>query len=164
MAFFGLMSDSHGFLDDQVYTFFKDVDQVWHAGDIGNLATLDKLSAFKPLRAVYGNIDDQTTRSATTQSLRFMEEGMDVFMTHIGGYPGHYDKNVLNMLKFNPPGLFICGHSHILRIIYDKRFQFLYLNPGACGNQGFHKVKTLVRFKLEMGKIKDMEISEVPRY
>ncbi len=163
MAFIGLMSDSHGLADEHVFTFFKDVDQIWHAGDIGNLVTYDRLSVFKPLRAVYGNIDDNPTRCVTAHSLRFTEEEMDVFITHIGGYPGKYDKKVKPMLLSNPPGLFICGHSHILRIMYDKRFNFLYINPGASGNQGFHKVKTLVRFKLEKNRVKDLEISEVPR-
>lgn len=159
----GLLSDTHSFIDERLYTFFKDCDEIWHAGDIGNIETADALSKFKPFRAVYGNIDNSIIRMQHPQFLRFLSENTDVLITHIGGYPGHYEPSVRQILKVNAPAIFIAGHSHILRVIYDKRYNFLYINPGAAGNSGFHQVKTAVRFTIDNKEIKNLEIWESPR-
>ena len=159
----GLLSDTHSHLDPKVFEHFAECDEVWHAGDIGNVAVLDKLKAFKPFRGVYGNIDGAEIRAELPEDLRFEVEGVPVFMTHIGGYPGRYNPRVRVLLDENPPvdGLFICGHSHILKVMPDKKRQFLHINPGACGNQGWHKVKTLIRFELSAGKIEKLEVIEL---
>jgi uncharacterized protein len=159
----GLLSDTHGFIDERLLTFFEKCDEVWHAGDIGNIATADKFASFKSFRAVFGNIDDTLIRTSFPQFLRFTCEDLDVLITHIGGYPGHYEPKVAAILKSNPPKLFITGHSHILRVIYDKQFQFLHINPGAAGNSGFHQVKTAIRFVVDGKDIKNLEIWEVTR-
>ncbi|MCL3779242.1 metallophosphoesterase [Prolixibacteraceae bacterium JC049] len=159
----GLLSDTHGFIDEKVYTFFKDVDEIWHAGDIGNLETADKLKAFKPLVAVHGNIDDHKTRTEFPQHQRFHCEQVDVWMTHIGGYPGRYEFHVKPEIYNNPPQLFISGHSHILKVIFDQKIKCLHMNPGAAGNHGFHQVKTLVRFVIDGKDIRDLELMEMPR-
>ncbi|MCC6251388.1 MAG: metallophosphoesterase family protein [Bacteroidia bacterium] len=161
MVKIGLLSDTHGYIDNSVFKHFKLCDEIWHAGDIGNIDTYDKLSAFKTLRAVYGNIDGHVLRSAVPENQYFEIEGMKVFMTHIGGYPGRYNVRVKEFLSKNQAHLFICGHSHILRIMYDKAFQLLHINPGAAGNIGFHHVKTLVRFDIEQGVPKNMEVIEL---
>jgi uncharacterized protein len=145
----GLLSDTHGFIDPKVYDFFKDCDEIWHAGDFGNLETVDTLSAFKPLRGVFGNIDDHRVRTVFNQHLKFRCEGVKVWITHIGGYPGHYDKSVKPWIFQEPPNLFISGHSHILKVIFDKKLNLLHVNPGAAGNHGFHTVKTLLRFVID---------------
>ena len=159
----GLLSDTHSFLDERVFEHFAECDEVWHAGDFGNEAVLDKLKAFKPLRGVYGNIDGAKIRAELPQDLRFECAGLSIFMTHIGGYPGRYDPRVGKILKENPPtnGLFISGHSHILKVIPDKTLGFLHINPGACGNEGWHKVKTLVRFSIELGRITELQVIEL---
>lgn len=159
----GLLSDTHGFIEPKLFEFFADCDEIWHAGDFGNMETLDRLSAFKPLRGVYGNIDDHQIRTVFKKHLKFTIEGVKVWMTHIGGYPGHYDKSVKPGIYNNPPTLFISGHSHILRVIFDKKNGALHMNPGAAGNHGFHKVKTLLRFVIDEGNIRDLEIMEIPR-
>ena len=157
----GLISDTHSYLDDKLFDYFKEVDQIWHAGDIGSEEILDSLEAFKPLRAVYGNIDNSILRSRLPAVQRFICEGVDVLMTHIGGYPGRYAPTVKKTIFSNPPRLFICGHSHILKIINDPSLDLLHINPGAVGKYGFHQVRTALRFVLEKGNIKDMEIIEL---
>ena len=157
----GLLSDTHSYLDDSIFKYFENVDEVWHAGDIGSMQLVEQLESFKPLRAVYGNIDDAKIRIAFPLDLRFDCEGMDVWITHIGGYPGRYNQRTREILKSNSPDLFICGHSHILKIIPDKKYNFLHVNPGACGNYGFHKVRTIVRFTIDNGKITEMDVVEL---
>ncbi len=159
----GLLSDTHGALSDRVLRFFENVDEIWHAGDIGNVETADHLSAFKPLRAVYGNIDDHILRRMFPETLRFYCEETEVLMTHIGGYPGHYERHIYQELIKKTPQLFIAGHSHILKVIFDKKLDCLYLNPGAAGNNGFHTVCTALRFKIDGKEIKDMEVLEFER-
>ncbi|MFN7117679.1 MAG: metallophosphoesterase family protein [Saprospiraceae bacterium] len=161
MTRIGLLSDTHSFLDTKVFDYFAECDEIWHAGDIGNTEVADALEAFKPFRAVYGNIDGAALRVRYPLDLRFVCEGVDVWMTHIGGYPGKYQKRVRELLLQNAPKLFICGHSHILKIMPDPQFHLLHINPGACGNEGFHKIKTLVRFTLAESKIKDLEVIEL---
>jgi uncharacterized protein len=157
----GLLSDTHSSLDSNVLDYFSECDEIWHAGDIGNVEIADKLEAFKPFRAVYGNIDGANLRVRYPLDLRFDCEGLDVLMTHIGGYPSKYQKRVRDILLQNPPKLFICGHSHILKIMPDKQFNLLHINPGACGNEGFHQVKTIIRFTIENSIIKDLEVIEL---
>jgi putative phosphoesterase len=158
----GLISDTHGFLDPQVYEYFKSCDEVWHAGDFGTAQVSDDIDAFKPIRGVYGNVDDFELRSMHPLDQRFELEKVSVWMTHIGGYPGHYDARVREGLALDPPDLFICGHSHILRVARDKKYNdMLVMNPGAAGKHGFHKIRTLLRFVLEKGEIKDVEAIEL---
>jgi uncharacterized protein len=159
----GLLSDTHGYLHPRIFTFFEKVDEIWHAGDIGNLETADSLAAFKPLKAVYGNIDGYEIRAVHPLHQRFICEDIDVWITHIGGYPGHYERSVKQEIITNPPGLFICGHSHILKVIFDKKFNFLHMNPGAAGNKGFHVVCTALRFVIDGKDIRDLEIWEMKR-
>lgn len=159
----GLLSDTHGMWDDKFYEYFKDCDEIWHAGDIGTLQLADKFENFKSFRAVYGNIDDASVRAAYPKTSRFEIEGVDVLMTHIGGYPGRYNSEVLKIIKENAPQLFICGHSHILKVIYDKKYDCLHINPGAAGIYGIHQVRTLIRFVLDNGNIRDLEIIEMKR-
>lgn len=159
----GLLSDTHGFLHERLFPFFEKVDEIWHAGDIGNIGTADELAAFKPLKAVYGNIDGQDVRSVYPQHNRFFCEEVDVWITHIGGYPGRYEHYVKPEIYQKPPNLFVCGHSHILKVIYDQRLDFLHLNPGAAGSKGFHKVSTAMRFVIDGKNIRDMEIWEMKR-
>jgi len=157
----GLLSDTHGWIHPKLFDFFSGVDEIWHAGDIGNAETADKLSAFKPLRAVYGNIDGSEVRSMFDKNLHFTAEGKDIYITHIGGHPGHYDPSVRDYLLSNPPGIFICGHSHIARVMFDKKWGFLYINPGAAGYTGFHKIMTAIRFQIDGGNIHDLELIEL---
>ena len=159
----GIISDTHGDLSKRVLNFLADVDEIWHAGDIGNAETADQLSALKPLRAVYGNIDGNEVRSMFPENLRFKCEDVEVFMTHIGGYPGRYEARVRRELYSNPPQIFISGHSHILKVIHDKKINCLHINPGAAGNKGFHKVCTAIRFVIDGKQIKDMEVFELER-
>ncbi|MBN2213741.1 MAG: metallophosphoesterase family protein [Bacteroidales bacterium] len=161
MTKIGLLSDTHGFLDKRIYEYFADCHEIWHAGDIGNIEIADLLSAFKPFRAVYGNIDNHDVRMSFPESARFMCEDVDVFMKHIGGHPGKYDRSVIQLISNNPPGLFISGHSHILKVMYDKKKRLLHINPGAAGKTGLHKVQSIVRFHIEKDKIKDLEIIEL---
>ena len=157
----GLLSDTHGFLDDKVFEHFKNCDEVWHAGDIGTVEVADKLAAFKPLRAVYGNIDGDKLRVMFKQHERWMCEGVDVWMTHIGGYPGKYAREVKPEIFMHPPKLFISGHSHILKVMYDKKLGALHINPGAEGKYGFHNVRTLVRFEIDGTDIRNLEVIEI---
>lgn len=159
----GLLSDTHGFIEPKLFDFFAECDEIWHAGDFGNFETLEQLAAFKTLRGVYGNIDDHKVRSVFKKHLKFRIEGVKVWITHIGGYPNHYDKSVKPFIFNDPPTLFISGHSHILKVIFDKKIGTLHINPGAAGNHGFHKVKTLLRFTIDGDRIKDLEIMEIPR-
>lgn len=161
MKIIGLLSDTHSFLDERVFTHFKDCDEIWHAGDIGDIDVADRLKEFKPFRAVFGNIDGKDVRRQYPENLRFEMEGVDVWMTHIGGYPGRYSALIKKDLYKNPPKLFICGHSHILKVQYDPALKLLHLNPGAAGKQGWQKVSTLMRFKLDKGEIKDLEVIEL---
>jgi len=157
----GLLSDTHNYWDERYETHFAACDEIWHAGDIGSLELAKRFEAFKPFRAVHGNIDDYHVRYAYPQMLRFTLEDVDVLMTHIGGHPGKYDPSVRPLLYAHPPTLFICGHSHILRVMYDKKLQFLYMNPGAAGKFGIHRVRTLLRFVLDAGDIRDLEVIEL---
>ncbi|HHH49473.1 MAG TPA: metallophosphoesterase [Saprospiraceae bacterium] len=157
----GLLSDTHGFLDPAIFEYFKECDELWHAGDIGNMELIEKLEKFKPLKAVYGNIDGGVLRHSFPLDLKFNCEGMDVWMTHIGGYPGRYSKRVRELLNIAPPKLFICGHSHILKIMPDKKHGLLHINPGACGHHGFHKMRTIVRFDIIKAKIENLEVIEL---
>ena len=158
-----LLSDTHSHIDDQILKFVKQADEVWHAGDIGNLRVTDTIKALKPLRAVYGNIDDKDARAEFPLDNRFEVEGVSVWMTHIGGYPNRYNQRVREALKADPPKLFICGHSHILKVQYDQKLALLHLNPGAAGKHGFHKVRTMLRFSLENSNIQDLEIIELAK-
>lgn len=158
----GLLSDTHGHLDEKIFKHFADCDEIWHAGDIGTLEVAQKLEQFKPIRAVYGNIDGQDIRISCPKHLKFMCEGLKVWITHIGGYPPRYNKEMLSLLRKNPPDIFICGHSHILKIMKDPKLNnLLYLNPGAAGINGFHKVKTLIRFDIDDKKISNMQVIEL---
>lgn len=157
----GLLSDTHSFLDEKIFHHFKDCDEIWHAGDVGDEGVLQKLEDFKPVKAVYGNIDDGNIRHNYPLDYRFDCEGIDVWMTHIGGYPGKYNKRVRAIMQTNPPKLFICGHSHILKVMPDKKNDLLHMNPGACGHHGFHQVRTLLRFSITEQKIHNLEVVEL---
>jgi uncharacterized protein len=157
----GLISDTHGWLDDAVYRHFEQCDEVWHAGDIGTADVLVQLEKFKPTRAVWGNIDDAHIRSMTKENLRFELEGVDVWITHIGGKPGNYALPIKSELQANPPKLFICGHSHLCIVQMDQKLKTLYMNSGAAGRHGFHKVRTLLRFELDQGKIQNLQVIEL---
>lgn len=157
----GLISDTHNYLDPKVIKYFRECDEIWHAGDIGTISLADELAAIKPLRAVYGNIDGQDVRKVYPENLKFICEGVNVWMTHIGGQPGKYYPEVRKELEINAPKLFICGHSHILKVMFDKKYQMLYMNPGAAGNYGIHKVKTILRFSIESSEIKNLEVVEL---
>lgn len=159
----GLLSDTHSEIHPQVFEFFKDVDQLWHAGDIGSIKTVDTLAAFKPTIAVYGNADGYDVRGVLPQWQCFDCENHKVLMTHIGGYPNHYPAAIKQILLKTKPTIFVCGHSHILRIMYDKQFNFLLMNPGAAGRFGFHKIITFVKFVIDGDKIKELEIKEIDR-
>ena len=163
MTRIGLISDTHGYIDPKIFEFFKSVDEIWHAGDMGGIDIPERLKKFKPLRAVYGNIDGQDVRSEFPENLRFECEEADVWITHIGGYPGKYDRKVKTELEKNSPDIFISGHSHILKVQYDKKLDLLHINPGALGNNGFHQVKTAVRFNIDGNNIKDLEILDIKR-
>lgn len=159
----GILSDTHGTLIPQLFYFFKDVDEIWHAGDIGNIETAEQLEAFKPLRAVHGNIDDHIVRLQYPEDQFFQVEDVHVFMTHIGGYPDHYLPEIKNILRAKKPDLFVCGHSHILKVIYDQKLNLLHINPGAAGLSGFQKKTTMIRFTIDGKEFKDMEIFEKDR-
>src|ERR1700712_2648222 len=161
MTKIGLISDTHGYLDESVFKHFKDVDEIWHAGDFGTIELADQLAAFKPLRGVYGNIDDKDIRLQYPEDLRFMCEDVDVWMTHIGGYPDNYAPRVKRTIYTKSPQLFITGHSHILKVMFDKKINCLHLNPGAAGKQGWHKVQTLMRFCISEEKIHNLEVIEL---
>ncbi|MFV8370574.1 metallophosphoesterase family protein [Flavobacterium sp. LB2R40] len=158
-----LLSDTHSHIDDLILKYVAQADEVWHAGDIGDLAVTDSLKKLKPLRGVYGNIDDATARLEFPLHNRFMCEDVDVWITHIGGYPGKYNATIKSVIETNPPKLFICGHSHILKVIFDKKNNLLHMNPGAAGKSGFHNVRTMLRFVIDKDKIKDLEIIEIEK-
>ncbi|MCP2044470.1 metallophosphoesterase [Pontibacter sp. HSC-36F09] len=158
----GLLSDTHDYVDDQILRLLGDRDEIWHAGDFGTARVAERLSEVAPLRGVYGNIDGQDIRVLYSKVLRFEANGLDVLMTHIGGYPGKYHPDIRDQIKANPPGLFITGHSHILKVMPDKSLNnLLHINPGAAGMHGFHKVRTMVRFTIEAGKVLDLQVIEL---
>jgi putative phosphoesterase len=157
----GLLSDTHGCWDEKFARYFASCDEIWHAGDIGNVSVLNRLQALKPVRAVYGNIDDRELRAVCKETLRFEVEGVGVLLTHVGGYPGRYDGGIRRELEADPPKLFVCGHSHIVKVMYDKRLQMLCVNPGAAGESGFHSVRTLMRFVIDGDAIREMEVIEI---
>ena len=163
MKTIGLLSDTHNSLDDRFLNFFENCDEIWHAGDFGTLDLADRLSHFKPLRGVYGNIDDYKTRLVYPETQRFTVENVDVFMIHIGGYPGKYSVKAREVLKTNPPKIFVCGHSHILKVMYDEKYGCLVMNPGAAGWYGQQVKRTALKFIISESDIKDLEISELPR-
>ncbi len=163
MTRIGLLSDTHTFIHPSVYDSFKNCDEIWHAGDIGNYEAAQKLEKFKPFKAVFGNIDGQGLRQTYPETLIFYCEEVKVFMKHIGGYPGRYDKSVRDLLPVEKPQLFISGHSHILKVMYDEKHQLLHINPGAAGKSGMHQVITLVRFIISGNQIKDLEIIELKK-
>ena len=163
MTKIGLLSDTHGFIDDKLMKFFSKCDEIWHAGDIGNYEVVKKLKKNKVFRAVYGNIDGQDIRTEYPKHNRFKIDDITVWITHIGGYPKRYDKNVKPEIYRNPPKLFISGHSHILKVIFDRDIDCLHINPGAYGLSGFHKVRTAIRFDIENRDIKNLKILEIKR-
>jgi len=156
-----LLSDTHNYLDPKIFKYFETCDQIWHAGDVGTIDIMDELRKIKPVVGVYGNVDGQDVRSVYKKNERWMCEKVDVLMTHIGGYPNNYSPEARKLIKEKPPQLFICGHSHILKVMFDKQYNMLHINPGAAGVHGFHKVKTMVRFTIDGDKIKDLEVIEL---
>ena len=155
-----LLSDTHGYIDEDILKYVKEADEVWHAGDIGELNVVDSIKKLKPLKAVYGNIDNTLIRSEFPEHNRFKCEDVDVWITHIGGYPNAYNVRIREEIKLNPPRLFICGHSHILKVMPDKKLNLLHMNPGAVGKHGFHKVRTMLRFTINGSKIDHLEVIE----
>nr|WP_299342010.1 metallophosphoesterase family protein [Allomuricauda sp.] len=156
-----LLSDTHGHMDASILKYAAQADEIWHAGDIGSLSVTDALSNLKPVKAVYGNIDDHVIQREFPENNRFFCEDIDVWITHIGGYPGKYNVRVREEIKQNPPKLFICGHSHILKVQHDRKLDLLHMNPGACGKHGFHHVRTMIRFKIDKDHISDLEVIEL---
>ena len=157
----GILSDTHGFWDDRYLTHFADCDEIWHAGDIGSEVLIEQLEKFRPVRAVYGNIDGGLLRHKYSETLRFKIEDCEVLMKHIGGYPGRYDASVRKSLYERPPQLFVAGHSHILKVMFDKSLGCLHINPGAAGRQGWQRVRTLVKVSIDGNKFKDLEVIEL---
>lgn len=164
MTRIGVMSDSHGIVPKQVYNFFKDVDVILHAGDIGSKEVLNTLRQFKKIIAVYGNCDDHYIDNEVKAMLTINIEQVKILITHIGGYPHHYSKSLISIFKEQKPNIFICGHSHILKVLYDKEFNFLLINPGACGHQGFHQVCTMARFVIDGKQIKDFDVIDFDKF
>lgn len=158
-----LLSDTHSFIDEKILKYVRLADEVWHAGDIGDLTVTDEIKKLKPLRAVYGNIDNDKARMEFPLNNRFFCEGVEVLITHIGGYPGKYNQAIREELRNNPPKLFICGHSHVLKVQFDKTLNLLHMNPGAAGISGFHQVRTMLRFEIEGEQIKALEIIEMEK-
>lgn len=156
-----LLSDTHSHLDDRILNYVHQADEIWHAGDIGTVAVSDTLEKIKPLRAVYGNIDGQELRNIHPKTLEFSCEDVAVMITHIGGYPGRYVPKVRKLIDKKKPALFISGHSHILKVMNDSKRNLLHMNPGACGKSGFHKIRTMLRFRLQEGKIENLEVIEL---
>ncbi|WP_372792517.1 metallophosphoesterase [Lutibacter sp.] len=156
-----LLSDTHSYIDNQILKFVKQADEVWHVGDIGSFEVIDTLKKLKPLRAVYGNIDDALIRTEYPLDYKFTIEKTTVWMTHIGGYPNRYDPRIKEEISKNPPQLFISGHSHILKVIFDKKLNLLHMNPGAAGKHGFHTVRTMLRFEINEDKITNLEVIEL---
>jgi len=159
----GLLSDTHGYIEERIIKFFSECDEIWHAGDIGNIETADNISKVKPVKAVYGNIDGQDVRKVYPQIQSFKCEEVQVLMTHIGGYPGKYEKSMKEAISRLKPNLFISGHSHILKVIYDNKNELLHINPGASGKSGMHRLQTAVRFEIDGTEIKNLEIFEKQR-
>jgi putative phosphoesterase len=158
-----LLSDTHSALDERFLPHLKDSNEIWHAGDIGDIEILENLEKTTKVRAVYGNIDNHIIRSATKEFINFKCEEVNVLITHIGGYPGKYTKGIKEKIQKVRPKLFICGHSHILKVIFDKKFNLLHMNPGAAGNYGDHKVKTILKFKIDKENITDLKVIELKR-
>ncbi|MDO4727642.1 MAG: metallophosphoesterase family protein [Bacteroidota bacterium] len=158
-----LLSDSHSYIDEHILKHAEMVDEIWHAGDIGSLEVTDALSKIRPVKAVYGNIDDATIRSIFPKNLFFKCENVGILMTHIAGNPPHYNKLVLEQIKRYKPQIFVCGHSHLLKVMYDKTNQLLFMNPGAIGKYGIHTVRTMLRFEINNDKINNLEVIEIQR-
>ncbi len=158
-----LLSDTHGYWNESLIPYFSGHDEIWHAGDIGNLAVTDALAQLAPLRAVYGNIDGPDIRAHFPEHDRFERENLKIWLTHIGGYPGRYAPRLRSLIQRDPPDLFVCGHSHILKVMRDQKLSLLHLNPGALGKHGFHKVRTFLRFSLQQGRLENLEVVEFPR-
>ena len=158
-----LLSDTHSFIDQQILKFVKQADEVWHVGDIGDRKVTDTIQKHKPLRAVYGNIDNHQLRNEFPLDQKFTIENVQVWMTHIGGYPNRYDSRIKDEIHTNSPKLFISGHSHILKVMYDKKLNLLHLNPGAAGKYGFHKIRTMLRFEINTDKIENLELIELDK-
>lgn len=158
-----LLSDTHSYIDDNILKYVNQADEVWHAGDIGDIAITDAISNIKPVRAVFGNIDNNIIRNEFPLDNKFELEGVAVWMTHIGGYPKRYDIRIKEEITRNPPKIFISGHSHILKVIYDKKLNLLHLNPGAAGKHGFHNIRTMLRFEIDKGNITNLEIIELEK-
>ena len=158
-----LLSDTHGYIDEKILKYCKQVDEVWHAGDIGNITVTEQIQKYAILRSVYGNIDGALHRSCFEKELFFTCEQVSIYMTHIGGYPPKYTKNIKNTIQKKKPKLFICGHSHILKVMYDKTLDCLHMNPGACGISGIHKVRTMLQFEIDNSKIQNLNVIEFPR-
>lgn len=156
-----LLSDTHGHLDQKIIKYINGADEVWHAGDIGTNVVADGISSFKPFKGVYGNVDGHELRSQFPENQIFRCEGVKVLMTHIGGYPGRYNARVKKLILEEKPQLYICGHSHILKVVQDRKNNLLHMNPGACGVHGFHQIRTLLRFELNQGKIEKLEAVEL---
>ena len=163
MKLIGVLSDTHSTLDQKALDHLGDCDEIWHAGDVGSEIVLDLLQEICPVKAVYGNIDGTRIRSILPESQVFQTEGKKVLILHIAGYPGKYNTRARKLIAKHRPDIFVCGHSHILKVIYDKVNEHLHINPGAAGNSGFHRLKTLVRFKIDGERIYDMEIVEMKR-
>ena len=158
----GLLSDTHGHFDEKIYQYFQQCDEIWHAGDIGNVELYNQLCDFKPVKAVFGNIDNHEIRAVCPEWHQFNCEGLEIWMTHIGGYPPKYNRKVYSKLQKHNPDIFICGHSHILKVMTDPRLNnLLFLNPGAAGKHGFHKVKTVIRFEINDKKVENMQVIEL---
>jgi uncharacterized protein len=157
----GLLSDTHGWIHPSLFNYFAECDEIWHAGDIGNIETADRLASFKPLKAVFGNIDDAVVRTVYREHLKFISGKLKIWITHIGGSPGNYDPRVRTELYEDPPDIFICGHSHIAKVMQDTKGGFLYVNPGAAGYTGFHKFMTALRFQIDDNGIHSMELIEL---
>ena len=158
-----LISDTHGYIDDRIIQYAKQSDETWHAGDIGELKVTDELKKVTTLRAVHGNIDNNRIRAEYPENLRFQIEEMKIWITHIGGYPNKYNQRIRQEINTNPPDIFICGHSHILKVINDKKLNVLHINPGAIGKHGFHHVRTMIRFEIMKSKIQNLEVIEFKR-
>jgi putative phosphoesterase len=163
MTRIGIVSDTHGYIDESLLEFFSDCNQVWHAGDIGDLKVTEAIAQKFELKAVFGNIDGTDARMLFNENNKFKCENLNIWITHIGGYPGNYDYRIKNELISNPPDIFVAGHSHILKIIYDKKYNFLHINPGAYGKSGFHKIRTAVKFDIDKSEILNMQILEKDR-
>ena len=158
-----LISDTHGYIDDRIIQYAKESDETWHAGDIGELKVVDEIKKVTTLKAVHGNIDNSKIRAEYAEDLRFKIEDMKIWITHIGGYPNKYNLRIRQEINYNPPDVFICGHSHILKVINDNKLNLLHINPGAIGKHGFHQVRTMIRFQIIKSKIQNLEVIEFKR-